>query len=42
MDEDIKTEQKTQQVYSFGKRGVFKLHLVIISYKCPATHFEEL
>ena len=27
MDEDSSTEQKTRQVYSFGKRSVFMLHL---------------
>ena len=27
MDEDISTEQKTQQVYNFGKRNVFRLDL---------------
>ena len=27
MDEDSSTEQKTWQVYSFGKRNVFMLHL---------------
>ena len=27
MDEDSSTEQKTWQVYSFGKRNVFRLHL---------------
>ena len=27
MDEDSSTKQKTRQVYSFGKRNVFKLHL---------------
>ena len=27
MDEDSSTEQKTQQVYSLGKRNVFRLHL---------------
>ena len=27
MDEDISTEQKTWQVYNFGKRNVFRLDL---------------
>ena len=27
MDEDSSMEQKTWQVYSFGKRNVFRLHL---------------
>ena len=27
MDEDISTEQKTWQVYDFGKRNVFRLDL---------------
>ena len=27
MDKDISTEQKTWQVYSFGKRNVFRLDL---------------
>ena len=27
MDEDSSTEQKTWQVYSFGKRNVLRLHL---------------
>ena len=27
MDEDSSMEQKTWQVYSFGKRSVFRLHL---------------
>ena len=26
MDEDSSTEHKTRQVYSFGKRSVFRLH----------------
>ena len=28
MDEDSGTEQKTWQVYSFGKINVFKLHYI--------------
>ena len=27
MDKDISTEQKTWQIYNFGKRNVFRLHL---------------
>ena len=27
MDKDISTEQKTQQVYNFGKRKIFRLDL---------------
>ena len=27
MDEDISTERKTWQVYNFGKRNLFRLHL---------------
>ena len=30
MDEDSSTEQETWQVYSFGKRNVFRLHLNVI------------
>ena len=27
MDKDVSTEQKTRQVYNFGKRNVFRLDL---------------
>ena len=33
-DEDSSMEQKTWQVYSFGKRNVCRLHLILGGYIC--------